>query len=94
MQGPWTPSEDAKVKALVKDLGPKKWSIIASHLPGRIGKFTIFSGVLRFNAANVSPPKVVVVVAVVVVVVVVVVAVVVVVVVAVAVVMVVHDMYM
>ena len=66
VQGPWTPSEDAKVKALVKDLGPKKWSIIASHLPGRIGKFTIFRGVLRFNAANVSPPKVVVVVAVVV----------------------------
>ena len=26
------------MKALVKDLGPKKWSIIASHLPGRIGK--------------------------------------------------------
>jgi hypothetical protein len=44
VQGPWTPSEDAKVKALVKDLGPKKWSIIASHLPGRIGKFTIFRG--------------------------------------------------
>ena len=37
-QGPWTPEEDAKVKALVKELGPKKWSIIASNLPGRIGK--------------------------------------------------------
>ena len=38
IKGPWTPEEDAKVKALVKELGPKKWSIIASHLPGRIGK--------------------------------------------------------
>ena len=38
IKGPWTPEEDAKVKALVKELGPKKWSIIASNLPGRIGK--------------------------------------------------------
>ncbi len=26
------------VVKLVNDLGPKKWSVIASHLPGRIGK--------------------------------------------------------
>lgn len=37
-KGPWTPEEDAKVIALVKQFGPKKWSAIAQHLPGRIGK--------------------------------------------------------
>lgn len=30
--------EDEKVVHLVEKLGPKKWSVIASHLPGRIGK--------------------------------------------------------
>ena len=30
--------EDKKVMELVSKLGPKKWSLIASHLPGRIGK--------------------------------------------------------
>lgn len=38
IKGPWTEEEDAKVVALVKELGPKQWSKIASHLPGRIGK--------------------------------------------------------
>lgn len=37
-KGPWTEEEDRKVIALVNELGPKKWSKIASHLPGRIGK--------------------------------------------------------
>jgi Myb-like DNA-binding domain len=30
--------EDLKVVELVKKLGAKKWSLIASHLPGRVGK--------------------------------------------------------
>lgn len=38
IKGPWTPEEDSKVVQLVKEYGPKKWSVIASHLPGRIGK--------------------------------------------------------
>ena len=38
IKGPWTPDEDSKVITLVKEYGPKKWSVIASHLPGRIGK--------------------------------------------------------
>jgi hypothetical protein len=38
VKGPWTPEEDAKVVMLVQRLGPKKWSAIAAHLPGRIGK--------------------------------------------------------
>ncbi len=38
VKGPWTKEEDAKVIALVKKYGPKNWSVISSHLPGRIGK--------------------------------------------------------
>jgi len=30
--------EDEMVVKLVNQLGPKKWSVIASNLPGRIGK--------------------------------------------------------
>ena len=30
--------EDAKVKMLVAEFGPKKWSVIANQLPGRMGK--------------------------------------------------------
>jgi hypothetical protein len=37
-KGPWTPEEDSIVKRLVETYGPHHWSIIASHLPGRIGK--------------------------------------------------------
>mmetsp|Transcript_11434 Transcript_11434/g.22423 ORF Transcript_11434/g.22423 Transcript_11434/m.22423 type:complete len:318 (+) Transcript_11434:319-1272(+) len=36
--GPWTVEEDAIVEQLVKKNGPQKWTYIASHLPGRIGK--------------------------------------------------------
>lgn len=36
--GPWTPEEDALVVKLVTKGGPQKWSQIAEHLPGRIGK--------------------------------------------------------
>ena len=37
-KGPWTPKEDEMVLDLVAKHGPKKWSVIASFLPGRIGK--------------------------------------------------------
>eukprot|EP00529_Nitzschia_sp_RCC80_P005226 CAMPEP_0113486984 /NCGR_PEP_ID=MMETSP0014_2-20120614/25278_1 /TAXON_ID=2857 /ORGANISM="Nitzschia sp." /LENGTH=991 /DNA_ID=CAMNT_0000380673 /DNA_START=28 /DNA_END=3003 /DNA_ORIENTATION=+ /assembly_acc=CAM_ASM_000159 len=38
IKGPWTADEDRKVVELVKKYGAKKWSLIASNLPGRIGK--------------------------------------------------------
>ena len=38
VKGPWTAEEDAKIVELVTELGPKRWSKIASELPGRIGK--------------------------------------------------------
>lgn len=38
VKGPWTKEEDTLVIQLVNQHGPKKWSLIASHLPGRIGK--------------------------------------------------------
>jgi len=38
VKGPWTAEEDQKVVRLVNEHGAKKWSLIASHLPGRIGK--------------------------------------------------------
>ena len=38
VKGPWTKEEDRTVIELVSQHGPKKWSLIASHLPGRIGK--------------------------------------------------------
>jgi hypothetical protein len=34
----WTPEEDERVKSLVEEHGTKRWSVIASHLPGRTGK--------------------------------------------------------
>eukprot|EP00588_Corethron_pennatum_P002560 CAMPEP_0194299750 /NCGR_PEP_ID=MMETSP0169-20130528/60884_1 /TAXON_ID=218684 /ORGANISM="Corethron pennatum, Strain L29A3" /LENGTH=751 /DNA_ID=CAMNT_0039049861 /DNA_START=551 /DNA_END=2806 /DNA_ORIENTATION=- len=37
-KAPWTEDEDRMVINLVTKHGPKKWSLIASHLPGRIGK--------------------------------------------------------
>lgn len=38
MQGPWTKEEDDKLREMVAKYGPKRWSIIAQHIPGRIGK--------------------------------------------------------
>jgi hypothetical protein len=38
VKGPWTKEEDEMVIKLVQKYGPKKWSVIASHLKGRIGK--------------------------------------------------------
>jgi len=38
VKGPWTSEEDRQIVELVRKHGPKKWSVIADHLPGRIGK--------------------------------------------------------
>lgn len=38
VKGAWREEEDVLVMELVKKHGAKKWSMIASHLPGRIGK--------------------------------------------------------
>lgn len=38
IKGPWTKEEDEKVLELVKRFGPKKWTLIARYLNGRIGK--------------------------------------------------------
>jgi Myb-like DNA-binding domain len=37
-KGPWTEEEDEKIARLVVEVGANKWSHIAKHLPGRIGK--------------------------------------------------------
>ncbi|CAN6880760.1 unnamed protein product [Brassica oleracea] len=38
VKGPWSKEEDDTIIALVEKYGPKKWSTISQHLPGRIGK--------------------------------------------------------
>jgi len=38
IKGPWTKEEDEKVIDLVRKYGPKKWTLIARQLDGRIGK--------------------------------------------------------
>ncbi|KAF5743263.1 myb family transcription factor family protein [Tripterygium wilfordii] len=38
IKGPWSKEEDEIIIELVHKYGPKKWSTIARHLPGRIGK--------------------------------------------------------
>ncbi|XP_041717731.1 myb-related protein A isoform X3 [Coregonus clupeaformis] len=38
VKGPWTKEEDQKVIDLVHKYGPKRWSVIAKYLQGRIGK--------------------------------------------------------
>ncbi len=38
IKGPWTDEEDRMVLHLVDKNGPQKWTNIAEHLPGRIGK--------------------------------------------------------
>ncbi|XP_022940827.1 transcription factor MYB3R-1-like isoform X1 [Cucurbita moschata] len=38
VKGPWSKEEDETIVELVNKYGPKKWSTIAKHLPGRIGK--------------------------------------------------------
>lgn len=38
VKGPWTKEEDEKVIELVRKYGPKRWTLIAKQLKGRIGK--------------------------------------------------------
>ncbi|KAL6544296.1 hypothetical protein OROGR_010793 [Orobanche gracilis] len=38
VKGPWSKEEDEIIIEMVKTYGPKKWSTISQHLPGRIGK--------------------------------------------------------
>lgn len=38
IKGSWSEQEDEKLLQLVKKHGPKRWSFIASHLEGRVGK--------------------------------------------------------
>ena len=38
IKGPWTKEEDEIVVIMVKKYGPRNWSTISQHLPGRIGK--------------------------------------------------------
>lgn len=38
VKGPWTKEEDERVVELVRRYGPKKWTLIARNLKGRIGK--------------------------------------------------------
>jgi len=38
IKGPWSPEEDQLLARLVHEYGAKKWSVIAEHVPGRIGK--------------------------------------------------------
>jgi hypothetical protein len=38
IKGPWTPSEDRRLLALVNELGAEKWVVIASRLGSRTGK--------------------------------------------------------
>lgn len=38
VKGPWTKEEDDRIRELVEKHGCKKWSLIAKHLSGRIGK--------------------------------------------------------
>ena len=38
IKGPWSPEEDQLLARLVHEFGAKKWSVIAEHVPGRIGK--------------------------------------------------------
>ncbi|CAM9526486.1 unnamed protein product, partial [Scytosiphon promiscuus] len=37
-KNPWSREEDESLMRLVQQYGPKRWSVIAMHLPGRIGK--------------------------------------------------------
>lgn len=38
VKGPWLPEEDALLRQLVAKFGPKRWALIAGHIPGRAGK--------------------------------------------------------
>ncbi|EGR34704.1 myb protein, putative, partial [Ichthyophthirius multifiliis] len=46
VKGPWTKEEDEIVTKLVMQQGPKNWSAIAKHLPGRIGNNVEKDGII------------------------------------------------
>jgi hypothetical protein len=56
-KGGWTPEEDRKIIELVARFGAKKWSLIASHLPGRIDKQCRERWVLPPRNPNAPPAK-------------------------------------
>ena len=51
VKGPWSTHEDEQLSVLVQQYGPKRWSLIASKLPGRIGKQVRFPPPLDASAA-------------------------------------------
>ncbi|CAB4266308.1 unnamed protein product [Prunus armeniaca] len=38
IKGPWSPEEDEALQKLVKNYGPRNWSLISKSIPGRSGK--------------------------------------------------------
>lgn len=38
VKGPWRPEEDRILTELVERMGPRRWTVIASHIAGRTGK--------------------------------------------------------
>ena len=38
MKRAWAPEEDTRLLELVEEYGPRRWSVIAQHLQGRVGK--------------------------------------------------------
>ena len=50
VKGPWSTHEDQQLSVLVQQYGPKRWSLIASKLPGRIGKQVRFPPPLDASA--------------------------------------------
>ncbi|KAK4765269.1 hypothetical protein SAY86_026359 [Trapa natans] len=38
IKGPWSPEEDEALRGLVKQHGPRNWSLISCSIPGRSGK--------------------------------------------------------
>jgi len=38
IKGPWSPAEDAQLRQLVTEMGPRHWSDIAIRLGGRVAK--------------------------------------------------------
>jgi hypothetical protein len=38
MKRAWAPEEDSRLLELVEEFGPRRWSVIAQHLQGRVGK--------------------------------------------------------
>jgi len=50
IKGPWSKDEDDVVTRLVGQYGPKRWSLIASNLPGNVPFFLVM-----INHTEISP---------------------------------------